>query len=128
MLIPCKSAVTRLRTDGIVEVRGANSHTSTVEEAREVAEIISMLGNKKPVPVLRIAGKYSDIGSGVREFMASEESQKNLVADAIVIHSLAQRIIGNFYLQVNRPRKPTRLFTSIGEAERWLRDFVPGLN
>ena len=128
MIIPCRGAIARLRKDGIVEVRVSDNHTCTVDEAREVAGVIAALGNHKPVPVLRIAGKHSHIETGVREFLASQESQKNLVADAIVIQSLSQRILGNFYLQINRPRKPTRIFTSVTDAERWLRDFVPCLN
>lgn len=128
MIIPCAGAVARLRKDGIVEIRYADDHVASLPETRELAEIIALLGDQKPVAVLRIAGEYSDIFTGVREFLASETAQKNMLADAIVIRSLPQRILGNFYLKVNRPRKPTRLFTSVSEAERWLRDFIPCLN
>jgi hypothetical protein len=128
LMIPCRAAVARLRSDGIVEVRVADNHVCSVEEAKEVSDVIRNLGEGKPAPVLRIAGKHSSIGEGVREFIASEESQKRILADAIVIRSLSQRLIGNFYLRMNRPRKPTRLFTNEKEAEAWLRQFIPSLN
>jgi hypothetical protein len=46
------------------------------------------------------------------------------VADAFVIDSLAQRILGNFYLKFNKPQFPTRFFNSKEEALIWLEAFV----
>ena len=128
MMIPCKGAVVRLRKDGIVEIRVADNHTCTVEEAQDISRVIRVLGKGKPVPVLRIAGEHSSVADGVREYAASALSQKNMVADAIVIRSLPQRILGNFYLKMNRPEKPTRLFNSETEAEAWLSKFLVFLN
>jgi hypothetical protein len=128
MLIPCKGAVVRLRKDGIVEIRIADDHICTTEEAKDISRVINILGNGKPVPVLRIAGAHSSIADGVREYAASKASQKNLVADAIVVHSLSQRLLGNFYLKMNRPEKPTQLFSSVKEAEEWLSTFLIYLN
>lgn len=127
-LIPTRSAIARLRKDGIVEIRVADSHTCSVDDAREVAAVIATLGDMKPMPVLRIAGKFSSVGPGVREFLASEQSQQNLLADAIVVNSLSQYLLGTLYLNFNKPRKPTRIFISVKEAEGWLRDFIPCLN
>ena len=45
-------------------------------------------------------------------------------AVALVVASPLSRMIGNFYLGFNRPRVPTRLFTDVEEAERWLRGFA----
>lgn len=46
-------------------------------------------------------------------------------ADAFVIHSVAQRILGNFYVRVFRPERPTRFFTDQAEALKWLKQFMP---
>ena len=128
MMIPYAGSIARLRKDGVVEVRIADEHVCTVEQAKEAARIFATLGEGQPVPVLRIFGRHTSMEEGVREFMASEAFQKYILADAIVIHSLAQRILINFYLKTNRPRKPTRVFTNQAEAEDWLRTFIPCLN
>ena len=128
MMIPCKGASVRLRKDGIVEIRISDDHICTVEEAQDISRVIHFLGKGKPVPVLRIAGEHSSIADGVREYAASKASQKNIIADAIVIHSLSQRLLGNFYLKTNRPEKPTQLFGTVKEAEEWLSTFLIFLN
>jgi hypothetical protein len=128
LLIACKGGVARLRKDGIVEIRHDDNHACTTEDAKDISRVIGVLGQGKPVPVLRIVGKRTTANADVREFAASKAAQKNIVAEAIVIHSLSQRIVGNFYLKMNRPEKPTQLFSSVKEAEAWLSMFVIFLN
>lgn len=128
MMIPCAGAIARLRPDGIAEVRVADDHICSLEEVQEVARVISVLGNRLPLPLLRIAGKFSDVEDGVREFMATDAWQNRIMAEAIVIHSLPQRILWNFYLKMNRPKKPTFIFTNENEAVAWLRQFTVSLN
>lgn len=128
MKILCKGAIASLRDDGIVEIDIHDNHICTVEDARNIGRVIKSLGKGNPMPVLRIAGRHASVETGVREFVASPVSQKLILADAIVIHSLSQRLIGNFYMKMNKPVKPTRLFTDVREAEVWLRTFIPCLN
>lgn len=40
---------------------------------------------------------------------------------AIVVHSLAHRIIGNFYVKINRQNVPTKLFRDMDSALEWLK-------
>lgn len=113
-----------LRPDGIVEIRIDDNHVCTVAEAKILTRQLRKFGKGHPVPLLRIAGEHSQIEDGVREFAASAESQETILADAIVVRSLAQRILGNFYLKANKPVRPTQLFNSIEEAEEWLQSFI----
>jgi hypothetical protein len=126
--VKCEGAVVLLRKDGIVEVRVANDYVCTVESERAVTNAIASLGNGSPSLVLRITGENTSIESGVRAFLASDEAQQNLIADAIVVSSLPQRVLWNFYLRINRPKKPARIFNTEKEAVDWLLRFAPGLN
>jgi hypothetical protein len=45
-----------------------------------------------------------------------------LIAQAFVVKNLAQRLIGNFIIKVNKPARLTRMFTDYEEATRWLAD------
>ena len=46
--------------------------------------------------------------------------QKKLIAQAVLVNSLATRIAGNFYIRFNKPTKPTKIFTNAEDAKSWL--------
>lgn len=82
------------------------------------------LGEGKKYPMLFTVTKLVTPDEDAREFMASEERHEIVEADAFVIKSLPQRLIGNFYLRINRPPNPTKLFQDEDSAVDWLRTFV----
>ena len=45
-------------------------------------------------------------------------------ADAYVLKSLAQKIIANFYIRLNKPKIPTNFFTDEDSAIEWLTTFL----
>lgn len=51
---------------------------------------------------------------------ATNASLSGVFGIAIVIHSLAQKLIANFYMKVVKPYTPTRFFTAKEDAEKWL--------
>lgn len=67
------------------------------------------------------AGENSSITKEGREISADSRYNGSNIASAFVIQSLAQRIIGNFYLTVNSPSITTRLFNDREKALVWLR-------
>jgi hypothetical protein len=62
-----------------------------------------------------------DISSEARKYGSKPEIQENLIAQAVLVNSLATRIAGNFYIRFNKPQKPTRIFTNEEDALSWLR-------
>lgn len=57
-----------------------------------------------------------------RDYTAMHASHYR-IAHAALINSLANRIVGNFYINFNKPCVPTKLFTSNNEAIKWLNTF-----
>jgi hypothetical protein len=55
-------------------------------------------------------------------FGSGKEANENLIAQAILIQSLANRIVGNFMIKFHKPLAPTRLFSNRDEAIAWLRE------
>jgi len=45
-------------------------------------------------------------------------------ARALLIESLVGQVIANFFISLNKPTVPTRLFTSEVEAVAWLKTFI----
>lgn len=74
--------------------------------------------------VLVTSHPYSSFSPEARVYSARPEFVQDTIASALVIQSMAQRLVGNFYLQVNRPHIPTRLFTDREAALEWLREEV----
>jgi hypothetical protein len=58
-----------------------------------------------------------------RDFLASPEGTKGLSAAAMMLDSAFSSFLGNFYLSVNKPPMPVRIFTSTEAAVKWLKRF-----
>lgn len=96
----------------------------TAKDSNEMVEAAGKLGNFKKMPVLIIAGKGSLADKETREFAASKEGTKYASAVAFVIKSLAQKILGNAYLKINKPVVPTALFDNEEKAVKWLKTCI----
>lgn len=79
-------------------------------------------GDRCPHLIIMCPGVNVD--KEVRDFGTTKESASNTTANAIVSDSLAHRILGNFFIQVQRPAVPTRMFKKEEEAIEWLEQFL----
>lgn len=62
---------------------------------------------------------FSDVEPEVREWAANPEGNDYTFTDAIVIDSLSQKILTDFYLRFNRPIRPTKIFYSLEKSIKW---------
>ncbi|MCH2224356.1 MAG: hypothetical protein MK066_06255 [Crocinitomicaceae bacterium] len=62
---------------------------------------------------------FSDVEPEVREWAANPNGNNYTYTDAIVIDSLSQKILADFYLRINQPVRPTRIFYSLEKAIAW---------
>jgi hypothetical protein len=100
----------------------------TLADAREnVALCLRMNGGqRRPVLVdLRVVKSQT---AEARAYLAGPEGSEVCQAVGLLIGSPLSRVLGNFYLGLNKPSVPTRLFTSEEEALAWLRGFLPAAN
>lgn len=67
---------------------------------------------------------FSDIEPEVREWAADDNGNHYTLSDAIVIESLSQKIITDFYLKFNRPKMPTKIFYSLDKAVDWTKQQI----
>lgn len=49
------------------------------------------------------------------------EDQSMLGASAVVVDTLAYKLIANFYLKFNKPKRPYKVFSKEEEAIKWLK-------
>lgn len=63
---------------------------------------------------------FSDVDPEVREWAASPTNNSYTRIDAIVISNFPQKILADFYVRINKPVKPTRIFNSLEKAFDWV--------
>lgn len=95
-----------------------------VSDAWEIKKSNLELTNGNSYAVLVVSGHLSSITKGAREVVASRQFVGKTIAKALLVDSLGHRIVGNFYLTVNKPLITTRVFTDREVALHWLRSQI----
>lgn len=87
---------------------------------KDVIDAGLKLCNNQPHVLLTDARISADLTTDARRTGASKENTKNLVASAIVVKWLAQRLSANVFIAVNKPHYPTMVFNDEKKAMKWL--------
>jgi hypothetical protein len=90
------------------------------EDIREINIAKNKLANGRKYTVVFKVGKYCSISSAARKLAASKEVYRNALAKAIVVDGLPARMIGNFFININKPPAPTKIVNNESEAFLWL--------
>jgi hypothetical protein len=120
-LIDLGYATITLRPDGIIETVTTDNCQYDVKKTQKSFDIIRKLANEKKVCLLHILGQYTDSTKEAREYLASAPHQDFVKAEAFVLKSLAQRLVANVFVKINKPKVPVRFFNSSKDAEKWLK-------
>jgi len=123
-VVDLKHSVLKLREDGIVELHTNDLHVYEIKDVIENVRATGELTGGKKAPLLIIGGSFTSLKKETREFMATEESLKYSSAEAFLLSSLPQKLLINFYIKFDKPLVPTKVFTDIGKAEYWLKQFI----
>lgn len=89
-------------------------------DTEEIFIAFDRLGVVAPTPLLADIRALRGVSLGVRSHMSSERAGRYLSRVALVAHSPLTRTIGNFFMRLNRPPFPVRIFDGEDEALRWL--------
>ncbi len=74
----------------------------------------------KDFPLLVHATIVKHVTIEARNYLASEEGCQKIKSCAIITSSIVTRVIANFFLTLNKPLVPTKLFTNEEHAKEWL--------
>lgn len=64
------------------------------------------------------------VSKEARAFSAEFKKGDPCIAKAFIVNSTANRLIGNFYINFNKPAVPTKLFSNEEKATEWLKSFL----
>jgi len=94
----------------------------TLEDGKESTRISAEMVDYKPRPLLCDLTNVVKMTQDCRNHFAGEEHAKTFSKCALIVTSPISKLIGNFFLGLNKPLKPTRLFTSKEEGLKWLKE------
>jgi len=112
-----------LLDDNIVYCRVLPGKLMSLEEGKVNIQAISKIANGKRVSVVVDIRESKGVTKECRKYFASKEVAEVQSACALIIESPFSRLIGNFFLGLNKPLFPTKLFNDEHEAINWLKQF-----
>lgn len=120
----CEAFTIKLRSDGIL-----HSHTSAniefnVESLKKFNVVMGKMVQYRKVPLLITLDEFAIPPVETRIFWAEKESCPFACADAYVATGIGHLIIGSFYLKINKPGRPTKIFKNQADAIEWLKTFL----
>ena len=115
-------ATVKLRDDKIANTNILFEGSATLEQAEKLLEAYIKVTNGEKTPHLFTMTKLAIMDAKVMEFIVNVANNHGK-ADAFVIHSLPQKILGNIYLKFKSPKIPTRIFSSERKAIIWLNQY-----
>lgn len=96
-----------------------------IDDAREAIAIArELFGSGPALPVNVDLRRVRSQTAEARAFFAAPDGILVAPGIALVVASPLSRMIGNFFLGLNRPICPTRLFSDFAPAEAWLDELV----
>ncbi|MEO7989423.1 MAG: STAS/SEC14 domain-containing protein [Chryseolinea sp.] len=94
----------------------------TLEDGKESTRISAEMVNYEPRPLLCDLTHVVSMTQECRKHFAGPEHAATFSKCALIVNSPVSRLIGNFFLGLNKPLKPTRLFKSKEEGLKWLNE------
>jgi hypothetical protein len=111
-----------VREDGIVIQAVVSSRKQTLEDVRENTRVFnSIAAGRRRLLLVDMRVSYA-VEPKARAFYATPEASRWVLAVAMVTPSTATRILGNFFLGLNQPSYPCRMFATVDEGVAWLHD------
>lgn len=111
--------------DGILRITILKDAEIDISEAAENHALSNKLASgRKFVQLVKSEGDF-EVTPEARAYAAQYSASEGRVAMAFITSSLAQRLIGNFYIKYNKPLVPVRMFKTEESALEWLGTFLP---
>ena len=95
----------------------------TLEDAKTNSKIGATITKNADFAMLLDIRKLESIDVEARNFYATNTETKNL-GIAMLTNSVVSRVVGNFFVGLNKPQMPVKLFTDKARATVWLKQLI----
>lgn len=104
----------------MVRIRIKENSFLELEDMKAINAAKDELAGDSLYTVLFVAPENGGVSSEARAFAATAACYHNAIAKAIIVKSIAPRLIANFFIKVNKPPAPTRVFSNEAAGINWL--------
>ncbi len=80
--------------------------------------------NDKDYPLFINIKVVKHITKEARDYLASKEGCHKTASCAILINSNVTRVLANYFIMINKPLVPTKVFTNEEGAKQWLSEYI----
>lgn len=115
---------TWMGNDGIARTKVKPDIDITLEMAVENTTVVSSFYKDKKFPILIDARGIKSMSREARDHFSTRGRDSKTNSFGIVIKSPLSRVIGNFFLGINKPTVPTKLFDNEEDAIEWLKNHL----
>ena len=99
-----------------------------ISAAKEVSASRHKLTSGKKYPILVKMNSIKESTVEARDFLASEEACIDIIATALCVDSVLGDYNSSFFISINKPAIPIKIFNDEAKAKEWLEQFVVNNN
>lgn len=108
------------------EVLPDTDQSYELDDAKAFLAAIARVSGGARTPILADMRGVTSVSRPARLHLSSSAAAAVVTAVALVVESRVSKIIGNFFVTVNAPPFPTRLFVTVEQASAWILERVEG--
>lgn len=116
------SASVRLTNCSTIEINYFDDILVECEDVLEILWVIDQVSKGRALKHLIIINEFTQFTIEAKQLLCTENSKRKhkISGEAIVIRSLSNRLMENFYLQQNKNLYPIKIFKNTLDAKKWL--------
>ncbi|MDG1914343.1 MAG: hypothetical protein P8I55_07105 [Crocinitomix sp.] len=119
-MIECEKSTVRLLENNILYINVGEDQVFSLHDYKEIKLASIRLAKEKEVFNLINIGDRTIPDREAREACTNDTGDGCVKAEAIIVHSIGQRIVARDTLKNKKKHIPVKLFTNIDKAKAWL--------
>ncbi len=110
--------------DGICRTAAKEKAVINLNDAQENSDAVNGFFREKKFPLLIDARNVKSMSIEARKHFSTNGRTTKINSFAVMVKSPLSRVIGNFFMGINKPEVPARLFDRESEAVSWLKEYL----
>ncbi|MES2566840.1 MAG: hypothetical protein V4565_08235 [Bacteroidota bacterium] len=119
--IDLKTIHIALKSNGIVYVLFKDQCTINIELQNKLLVLYSDITDGKLMPFIFLAAENVSVTKEAKQNAIFIEEQSMVGASAVIVNNFAYKLVANFYLKINKPKRPYKVFSNEQDAVAWLK-------
>lgn len=120
-MIETRIFYTSLEKEGYIHTKVKPGSEILLQDAKDNTEAVIKVSGDSNFPILVDLREIKSISKEARDHFSMRGRKPHVTAIAMLVKSPVSRIIGNFFLGLNKPTVPTRMFNVEKDAVVWMK-------